>query len=67
MYVTINILIQSTKNINVQKFLSSSYWSLIGSYIRWNTMFERRNPKIGKVAAEPMLEITPVITKYFGV
>jgi hypothetical protein len=30
-------------------------------------MFERRNPKIGKVAAEPMLEITPVITKYFGV
>jgi|LauGreDrversion4_2_1035121.scaffolds.fasta_scaffold300567_1 hypothetical protein len=30
-------------------------------------MFDRRNPKIGKVAAEPMLEIIPVITKYFGV
>jgi hypothetical protein len=30
-------------------------------------MFERRNPKIGKVAAEPTLDITPVIIRYFGV
>jgi len=30
-------------------------------------MFDRRNPKIGKVAAEQILDITPVITKYFGV
>jgi len=65
--VTINILIHSSKNINVQKFLLLSNSSLIGSYIRWNTMFERRNPKIGKVAAEPMLDITPVIIRYFGV
>ena len=65
--MTINILIHSSKNIKVQKFLLLSNSSLIGSCIRWNTMFERRNPKIGKVAAEPMLEITPVIIRYFGV
>jgi hypothetical protein len=35
--------------------------------MRWKTMLERRNPKIGKVAAEPIEEITPVITRYFGV
>lgn len=35
--------------------------------MRWNTIFDNKKPKIGKVAAEPMDEITPVTTKNYGV